>query len=118
MQLKPWSRVVDYTTPTGVKVKLYNIAVVADAIGRTSQTIRKWEVSGVIPPTPFKDSNGCRLYTSAQISSIVKSAERSRLKQGKPMKNLKFSDRVYKDFEVLNAHYLTKINPKLDMEEQ
>ena len=96
MELKPWSREVSYTSPTGVETKLYSISVLANALGRATQTIRKWEVSGILPKTPFKDKQGNRLYSIAQINSIVKSAERSRLQQGKKMSGLKFSESLQK----------------------
>lgn len=117
MTLSPWSREREYTTPTGVKVKLYSISVLAEAIGRTSQTVRKWEVSGVIPKTPFKDPQGNRMYSKAQIDLVVFSAEKSKLKQGKGMSGLKFSERIYKGFERLNKHYFVEVDAKLKMEE-
>ena len=78
----PWGKEIPYTSPiTGRSTTLYNIGVVAEAIGRTSQTIRKWEVGGVIPPTPFRQK-GKRLYSKEHIDVIVKCAEQAKIMQG------------------------------------
>lgn len=111
----PWGKEIPYTSPiTGYKTTLYNIGVVAEAIGRTSQTIRKWEVGGVIPPTPFKQK-GKRLYSKEHIDAIVKCAEKSRLKQGSGVSKTMFSDRLYKEFQKVNDLFFkddTKENKK------
>lgn len=44
-----------YTLKNGEKIKLYPINVLANELGRTSQTIRKWEVAGILPKPIFKD---------------------------------------------------------------
>lgn len=98
----PWGKEIPYTSPiTGRSTTLYNIGVVAEAIGRTSQTIRKWEVGGVIPPTPFK-IKGNRYYSDEHIEAIVSSAEKSKIKVGKAIGNTQFSNRCYREFERLN----------------
>ena len=94
----PWGREIPYTSPTGRKTTLYNIGVVAEAIGRTSQTIRKWEVGGVIPPTPFKQK-GKRLYSKEHIDAIVKCAESSHILQGSNISQTAFSQKLYKEFQ-------------------
>ena len=66
----PFSREVEYTTPTGIKTTLYSINVLAEALGRTSQTVRKWELGGTIPPTPFR-IHGRRFYSKEHIDIIV-----------------------------------------------
>lgn len=43
-----------YTLKNGEKIKLYPINVLANELGRTSQTIRKWEVAGILPKPIFK----------------------------------------------------------------
>ena len=105
---QPWGREVSYTSPTGIKTTLYNINVVALAIGRTAQTIRKWEVAGIIPKTPFKQKDGKRLYAKEYIDVIVEEAERSKLRIGRAIKDTSFSDRVYKRFEELNKQFFVK----------
>lgn len=98
----PWGREIPYTSPvTGRKTTLYNIGVVAEAIGRTSQTIRKWEVGGVIPPTPFKQK-GKRLYSKEHIDVIVKCAESSRIMQGSQVSQTAFSKKLYREFQKVN----------------
>ena len=98
----PWGREIPYTSPvTGRSTTLYNIGVVAEAIGRTSQTIRKWEVGGVIPPTPFKQK-GKRLYSKEHIDAIVKCAESARIKQGSGVNQTFFSKKLYKEFQKVN----------------
>lgn len=105
----PWGREIPYTSPiTGQKTTLYNIGVVAEAIGRTSQTIRKWEVGGVIPPTPFKQK-GKRLYSKEHIDAIVKCAEKSKILQGSNgVSHTMFSKRLYKEFQKVNDIFFKK----------
>ena len=98
---------VSYTTPTGIKTTLYSISTLADRLGRTSQTVRKWEIAGIIPPTPFK-INGRRFYSEEHIQVIVDSAEKSKIKLGKPISGTQFSNRCYKEFERLNKLFFNK----------
>lgn len=104
----PWGKEIPYTSPvTGYKSTLYNIGVVAEAIGRTSQTIRKWEVAGVIPPTPFKQK-GKRLYSKEHIDAIVKCAEKAKIMQGSSVSQTKFSNLLYKEFQRVNDLFFKK----------
>lgn len=104
----PWGKEIPYTSPiTGRSTTLYNIGVVAEAIGRTSQTIRKWEVGGVIPPTPFKQK-GKRLYSKEHIDAIVKCAESSRIMQGSRVSQTTFTKRLYKEFQKVNDLFFKK----------
>lgn len=104
----PWGREIPYTSPiTGRKTTLYNIGVVAEAIGRTSQTIRKWEVGGVIPPTPFKQK-GKRLYSKEHIDVIVKCAESSHIMQGSQVSQTAFSKKLYREFQKVNDLFFKK----------
>lgn len=110
----PWGREIPYTSPiTGRKTTLYNIGVVAEAIGRTSQTIRKWEVGGVIPPTPFKQK-GKRLYSKEHIDAIVKCAESSRIMQGSQVSQTAFSKKLYKEFQKVNDLFFKKTEENKD----
>lgn len=105
----PWGREIPYKSPiTGYETTLYNIAVVGEAIGRTSQTIRKWEVGGIIPPTPFRQ-NGKRLYSKEHIDAIVKCAEKIRIKQGSSSAvYTTFSKKLYEEFEKVNDLFFKK----------
>ena len=103
----PWGKEIPYTSPSGVETKLYNIGVVAEAIGRTSQTIRKWEVAGIIPPTPFKQ-NGKRLYSKEHIDAIVKCAEKTKIMQGSKLSQTMFSSKLYEEFQRVNDLFFKK----------
>ena len=105
----PWGREIPYTSPiTGRSTTLYNIGVVAEAIGRTSQTIRKWEVGGILPPTPFKQK-GKRLYSKEHIDVIVECAEKIRIKQGSSSAvYTEFSKKLYKEFAKVNDLFFKK----------
>lgn len=104
LPVMPWGKAIEYTTPTGIKTTLYNIGVLAEALGRTSQTIRKWEIGGVIPPTPFKQ-NGQRLYSMEHIEALVKGAEKSKIKIGSAISQTAFTQRAFKDFEEINDRF-------------
>lgn len=104
----PWGRAIPYTSPiTGKETTLYNIATVAAALGRSAQTVRKWEVGGIIPPTPFKQ-NGRRLYSKEHIDVLVNSAERAKLKNGIAIAHTNFSKWVYKGFQEVNDMFFKK----------
>lgn len=108
----PYSREYPYTYPNGEKTTLRSIGVLADALGRSSQTVRKWEIAGVIPKTPFK-IYGARFYADEYLDAIVKSAEDAKLTgQGNNPtyhKNL-FSRKCYDAFEELNKKYFKEVN--------
>ena len=89
----------------GEEVEIYYINELAMALGRTTQTIRKWEIAGVIPNSCFKDKNGRRMYTAEQIQIIVEIAEKCQIKQGQSIANTSFSRRVHKALEEHNKKY-------------
>ena len=99
----PWGRVIPYTSPTGKTTTLYNIGMIADAIGRTPQTIRKWEISGIIPPTPFKQGNK-RLYAKEQVDALVNNVEKYHVTMGVRISKA-FSKSVYDDFQKINDYF-------------
>lgn len=90
----------------GEEIDLFYIDRLASELGRTPQTIRKWEVSGILPKPIFKDKNGRRLYTDEQIQVIVDCAEKSNVRVGYSIANTNFSPRVFKALEELNAKYI------------
>ena len=92
-------------TLNGEKIDLFYINELATAIGREPQTIRKWEVSGVLPKTAFKDKYGRRMYTREQINVVVEYAERYGITQGRSIANTSFKARIHKAFEDLNKKY-------------
>lgn len=102
-------------TINGEEMPLYTIGVLADAIGRNSQTLRKWEVAGTIPKTMFK-AKGIRLYSQEQIDIVVKHAERYQITQGKSIGNTNFSAYVFRDWGELFKKYSNKTEPKAEQE--
>lgn len=102
----PWGKAIPYTSPTGKETVLYGIGMLAEALGRKPQTIRKWEISGIIPSTPFKQG-GKRMYSKEHIECIVRNAEKYHLTMGKPISK-HFSKRVYKEFKEINDEFFKK----------
>ena len=96
---------VTITTPSGEVVDLYPIGTLAEELGRTSQSIRKWEIGGVLPDSMFRDKNGRRLYSREQIDIIVECAEKAGILQGRAMNNTTFSNNCYKRLEELKKRY-------------
>ncbi len=93
------------TLPNGDTIELYFIGTLAEALGRTPNAVRKWEISGVIPDTCFKDEYGRRLYTQEQIDAIVRCAERARIAQGSPIMSTSFSKWVHEEMAALREKY-------------
>jgi hypothetical protein len=91
----------------GIEVELYYIGELADRLGRTSQSVRKWEIAGWIPKTIFKDKNGRRMYSNEQIEIIVQCAEETRLRQGYSTK-CRFSELVHKRLNEYNKQFIVK----------
>lgn len=98
---------VMYTLPaTGEELELFYIGILAYELGRTPQTIRKWEISGVLPDTMFRDKYNKRLYSQEQIDIIVKSAFEAKIKQGESLANTSFEAKVHRRLDKLKARYL------------
>ena len=94
-----------YTLKNAEKIKLYPINVLANELGRTSQTIRKWEVAGILPKPIFKDKNGRRMYSEEQIETIVRIAEQCNVRQGYSVANTSFPRKVHDALEEVNKQY-------------
>ena len=94
--------------PNGAEVEVFYIAHLASALGRTSGTIRKSDISGCIPDSCFKDSLGRRMYTQEQIDAIVRCAEKAKISQGLSIANTSFSNWVHKELDELRKKYLGK----------
>lgn len=90
----------------GEVVNLYYINTLAEELGRTSQTVRKWEIGGIIPKAIFKDKNGRRMYSEEQIKTIVEIAEQCNIRQGSGVANTSFPEKVYKALSELNKKYV------------
>lgn len=103
-----------YTLADGGELPLYYIGTLASAVGRTPNTIRAWEISGVIPDTFFRDKHDRRLYSSEQIEIVVSAAERAKISQGRSLRNTSFSRWVHKGFEELREKYKKGITANED----
>lgn len=106
-QKSHWGKAVPYTSPTGRQTTLYNIATAAEAIGRTAQTLRKWEVGGIIPLTPFK-LHGRRMYSTEHIDALVDCAERSHIRPGVRIQDTAFSAHMYQKYEEIYNLFFVK----------
>ena len=102
-----WGKAVPYTSPTGVQTTLYNIATAAEAIGRTPQTLRKWEVGGIIPLTPFK-LHGRRMYSTEHIDALVECAEQSHIRPGVRIQDTAFSAHMFKWYEKIYNRFFVE----------
>lgn len=98
---------IKMTLKNGVQVELFPIGELADYLGRTTQTVRKWELSGVLPNTLFRNKRGYRLYTREQIMLIGKTAEETQLMTGRQYSKIKFSKLVKERLSKLNLKYTT-----------
>ena len=96
-------------TINGEELELFYVDRLASELGRTPQTIRKWEVSGILPKPIFKDKNNRRLYSQEQIDAIVECAEKSNVRQGYSVANTNFSVRVFKALNEINNRYVEGI---------
>ncbi len=94
-----------FSFPNGNTIEVYTIGELCYEVGRTPDAIRKWELSGILPPTCFRDSRGRRLYTQEQIDVIRLCAEKSKLGQGRNSL-LRFKRYVSKELKKLEAKYI------------
>lgn len=97
----------------GKKMTLYPISYLAQQLSseledeRTTQTIRKWERAGVIPPAIFR-VGGKRLYHKKQIQVICKCAKEAEIKQGLSLALTDFSLNVWEQMVEVNKKLLGK----------
>jgi len=80
------------------KVALYSIGVLANAIDRQQQTVRKWEKRGVIPPAQYRSETGRRLYTKQQVDIVKRLVNKYGIKQGQKIPDA-FIDEIYREFK-------------------
>lgn len=93
-------------TINGEELALYPISTLAEALGRGSACVRKWEVSGILPDCLFRGPMGRRLYTEEQITAIVECAEKSNVRTGYSIANTNFTPRVTEALNKINEKYL------------
>ena len=97
----------------GKELKLFPIGKISQALTdagfpRSTQTIRKWEQTGIIPQAIFKiGKDNKRLYSIEQIELIVKVAEQCNIRQGAPIDSTDFSKILHEEWFILNRQYLT-----------
>ena len=97
---------IHYISPiTGRETDLWHIGTLAVAIGRQPSTIRKWEMAGFIPPTPFRTPNGARLYTTEHVDVFVQCCNLYKVAQGRKMSNY-FKRRLREEFKRINDKFL------------
>lgn len=100
-ELSPWDKIIPYKNEkTGYETTLYNSAVAGRMIGRSTQTMTKWEIAGTIPITPFR-VNGKRMYCEEQINILIECAENARISQGRKIAQTNFSSQVQKKWNEL-----------------
>lgn len=105
----------------GKKMRLFPISTLAqklsEALGveRTTQTVRKWEKKGVIPPATFR-SGEKRLYSMEQIGVICKVAKEENIRQGYSLNMTNFSKRVEQELRKVNKKLLDNVKSKEDKE--
>lgn len=120
MPLKPEGRVIRVGK---VEVRVYPISKLAQEISkalnseRTTQTIRKWEIKGVIPPAMFKVA-GNRMYSMEQIKCIARIAKEEGIKQGCSESMAKFSSRVEKELLKINKRFMAKAQEGAEAKER
>jgi hypothetical protein len=96
----------------GEEVILYPIARLVQELHkagypRDSQTIRKWENSGVTPQALFRNGNK-RLYSKDQIDAYCRVAEECNIRQGYNIAMTGFSERIWEELEEVNSQYVAK----------
>ena len=89
----------------GNELTLYYISAMCQATGRKAQTLRKWELAGVIPRTPFRDKTNKRLYLKEHIDDVASCLESCGVVQGRNIDNTSFKPKVYKLFNEINKKY-------------
>lgn len=114
----PMAQMKTFTFGNGETIELYPINKLAEALGRKSDTVRKWEISGVLPKSLFKDSNGRRLYSQEQIDVIVNVAEETKIMQGSPISQTGFTKKCKKRLGEVNALYKAKMKAGSDEDEE
>lgn len=93
------------TVYKGKELTLYYMNALCEATGRKAQTLRKWELAGIIPKTPFRDNTNKRLYLQEHIDAVVECIESCKLVQGKNIADTNFKKKVYKRFNEINQKY-------------
>lgn len=96
--------------PNGERVEVHPIGALAEALGKSSFTIRRWERDGVLPPTPLvlEVAGGPprRLYSTQQIEGIAAVADEEGVAHRKP------SDLAATNFTIHARSLYSKLFPE------
>lgn len=90
----------------GVTLEVFPISVLVDKLNkitnqeRTPQTIRKWELKGVIPKCSFRYKSR-RYFHMKQIEAICKIAKEEDIRQGRDFADTNFVARVWEELPKL-----------------
>jgi DNA-binding transcriptional MerR regulator len=80
------------------QIEAYPVGELARRLGRTSQTIRKWEKDGVLPKAG-RDASGRRGYTAEQINVIVQLVHSVDYKMGTSIESTGLPELLQKEFK-------------------
>lgn len=90
----------------GKEVQMYTIGELADALGRESQTVRKWEIAGVIPKTLFRDKAKRRLYPQDIVEGLKAIGVSEEITQGVSFQNTQFKEKAHALFKKVEKELL------------
>lgn len=88
----------------GKEYEVFTIGVLAYKLGRSAQTVRKWERDGMIP-TPLRDPAGRRVYLEEHIDAIVRIANECRIRPGESIADSGFPTKVRAAFDFIRKKY-------------
>lgn len=91
----------------GKEVVMYSIGELAEALGRESQTVRKWEQNGTIPPTRFRDKANRRLYPQEIVEGMKEISDEEDITQGVSFDTTRFKEKAYKLFKKVEKDLLS-----------
>lgn len=101
---------VKFVSVGGAKFELHTIGYVAQKVGRSTLTLRRWERLSIIPSPVFKSKTGRRLYTNEEIDLLGRLIEELGLRRGLNILETRFHElvttgfnRIRKTFETLAA---------------
>lgn len=90
----------------GQDIEFFFIGALATAMGRSSNTIRRWISAGIIPASSYRMNSASvkgqrRLWTRAEIEGIARIAREEGLPEGRNVNSTEFPQRVKELFRVL-----------------
>jgi len=66
----------------------YRVGEVAKLIGKSVDTLKRWEKQGILPETPYR-FHTYRLYSIPQVKSIIEWHEKTMIRSGVYVKTIK-----------------------------